>query len=679
MASKQSSADKIKVPDLLSMFESQLVKRKVGIVEFAHSPEFCGKPLYPRQRTLLKLIFLEDLDSYDKKVIDEWIKSSKEGGEVTISPGIYDRYDYLRDHGFPHFRQIQLVGGRRSSKGHITGLATAKKIYDLTLIDNVGEHYGIDVDKDVYIQVVANSKEQAKAMQFADSTNWLLACKSIADQGLISKLLAETTSIFTPYDKQRVLKIESQQGKIDKDLAKIRLQAQGTNSRTLRGQAAIAYIFDEFAHFLSGESNMSAEEVYKAATPSLAQFGKDAMIFTNSSPYTEIGMFFTLYNNSLQLDPPIIGKPVYPDMLMLQYPSWELYKDWDNDPLYKWKGAIMVSPDISDESLANSDERIKAQQARFEEMANPESFAVEYRARFAKVIDAFLNPEMVDRAFDPEFTKSKVGRYIDTEYGAKMFSMYKAHGDPSSVVANFGIAVAHIEEVEEEMPDRNGGMFLMKVPHVVFDLVDAFYPEDFEEKTIDWMQVVPQIGKLINAFRPIEWTFDQFDSNFAIQQLNSDIGNMGITETQVYMKTANAANNKRRAMNFKAALNLGRIHIPHPTYPSDKSNKKSLELVRQELKFLQDKNGRIDKQEIGPVRTKDIADCLMECVDFLIGDSLTINMFTQSRPEFGSASGYGIGKHQDSPFSSFYEASRLNQKHDLARGGRFFNKRERPR
>lgn len=679
MASKQSAADKLKAPDFLAMFESSLIKEKVGIVEFAGSERFCGKPLYPRQRTLLKLIFLEELDDYDKKVIDGWMKSSKEGGEVEISPNIWDRYEYLKENNFPHFRQNILVGGRRSSKGHITGLAIAKKIYDLTLIDNIGFHYGIDVDKDVYLQVVANSKEQAKAMQFADATNWILSCKAMIDQGLISKLLAETTSVFTPYDKQRVIKIESQQGKIDKDLAKIRLQAQGTNSRTLRGQASIAYVFDEFAHFLSGESNMSAEEVYKAATPSLAQFGKDALIFANSSPYTEIGMFFELYNQALKLDPPDTGKPVYPDMLMIRYPSWELYKDWDNDPLYRWSSAIMVSPDLPDDMLKNNDERIKAQQARYEEMANPEAFAVEYRARFAKVVDAFLNPDMVDRAFDPEFTKTKLGRYIKTEWGAKMFSMYKAHGDPSSVVANFGIAVAHIENVDEEITDANGNSFIMSVPHVVFDLVHAFYPEDFAENTIDWMEVTPEITKLINAFRPVEWTFDQFDSNFAIQKISNDIAQMGITETQVYMKTANAANNRRRAMNFKAALNLGRIHIPHPTYPTDESNKRSLELVRQELKFLQDKHGKIDKQEIGPVRTKDIADCLMECVDFLIGDNLTLNILADGKPQFGSPGGFGLGKNQDSPFASFYEAARLQQKTDLARGGRFFGGRNRRR
>jgi hypothetical protein len=37
-----------------------------------------------------------------------------------------------------------------------------------------------------------------------------------------------------------------------------------------------------------------------------------------------------------------------------------------------------------------------------EEKADPDSFKVEFRSNFAEVIDAFLNPEMVDRIFDPE-------------------------------------------------------------------------------------------------------------------------------------------------------------------------------------------------------------------------------------------------------------------------------------
>jgi len=41
------------VPDLISQFGRSLVRKKVGIVEFCESDEFCNMPLYPRQRVLL--------------------------------------------------------------------------------------------------------------------------------------------------------------------------------------------------------------------------------------------------------------------------------------------------------------------------------------------------------------------------------------------------------------------------------------------------------------------------------------------------------------------------------------------------------------------------------------------------------------------------------------------------
>lgn len=609
MASASPPIEKIKTPNFLDQLESSLIKRKVSIIEFAESKDFCNKnadaPLYPRQKTLLKIIFLEDLDDYDHKVIDEWEYSSKHGGEVIICPGLRERIEYLKGEGFPHFRQIVLVGGRRSSKSHLIGLMVAYKLYNLTLMDNVGRHFNIDPDKDIYFSVLGGSTEQTKATVFSDTRNWIWECKPL--ENLINKTLAESISVYTPYDKQRVLKMEAAQGKIDADLAKLKVKAFGTNSRTLRGQASMVLCLDEFAHYMAGESRYSDEEIYKAAIPSLRQFKKDALIIASSSPYTKIGKFFELYNDSMELDPPDVGVPLYPDMFMLQFPSWELYKDWETDS--KFSGAIVVDPKF-DPSFKR------------EEDANPESFKVEYRSQFAETENAFLNPEMVDRMFDPEFTKGKLGHYISTQWGATGFTMYKAHGDPSSTTANFGVAIAHVEQVEEEILDVNGDPTgsTMMAPHVVFDLVDAFYPEDFPGHTIDWMEVLPRLEQYANAFRPFEFTFDQFDSTYPIQRMRADLANMGITEVMVAEKVATQFRNYQRAMNFKAALNLGRIHVPHPTYPLEQTNKKSLELVKDELKFLVEKNGRVDKQDIAPVKTKDIADCYDDKTEILTYD-----------------------------------------------------------
>jgi hypothetical protein len=59
--------------DLLGQLEANFNRREVGITEFAESKEFCGRILYPRQRLLLKLFFLEDLTEEEERILDLWI------------------------------------------------------------------------------------------------------------------------------------------------------------------------------------------------------------------------------------------------------------------------------------------------------------------------------------------------------------------------------------------------------------------------------------------------------------------------------------------------------------------------------------------------------------------------------------------------------------------------------
>jgi hypothetical protein len=284
---------------------------------------------------------------------------------------------------------------------------------------------------------------------------------------------------------------------------------------------------------------------------------------------------------------------------MLQFPSWELYKDWEK---FDMPMPPAMPPD--QDSIM-----------RHEEKRDPVAFKVEHRAQFAEVEDAFLRPEYVDRMFEPGWNEQILGHEVVPRAGASVYMRYKAHGDPASVGANFGIAIGHVEDVTN--PDTK-----IVEPHVVFDFIDAFYPEDFENSTIDWLEVIPTITQLINNFRPFEWTFDQFDSTMAIQTLQKNIRDLNIGETVVYEKFATAGLNLRRAHNFRAALNLGRVHAPHPITYNPLATKNPIELVRNELKFLVEKNGKVEKQTIGPVQTKDIADCLMEVTDALIGDTL---------------------------------------------------------
>src|SRR5207248_5641497 len=73
-------------------------------------------------------------------------------------------------------------------------------------------------------------------------------------------------------------------------------------------------------------------------------------------------------------------------------------------------------------------------------------------------------------------------------------------------------------------------------------------------------------------------------------------------------RTATAPHNFVVAETFKTALAAGLVHIPYH------------ELAEGELRALEMIGGRVDHPRSGPITTSDIADCLMEVTDQLIGD-----------------------------------------------------------
>lgn len=651
---------------VLDQLEASFSPRKVSIVEFAESPEFCGKRLYPRQRLLLKLMFLEDLTDYEEMILDEWISGGR-NGEIIISPMIRERIKYLKENGYPHFREVVLVGGRRSSKGFVTGLAMAKLMYDTLQLQDPGTHFGIDPEKQIYFSCVAAALDQARKYQYADLSSTVASCAAF--QNNLTKLYEKEFSVATDIDLRTMLSHKRHGRNIGRDLSKLRGVALAANASTIRGSATMAIVFDEMAHMEVGEeTDASADKVYDAATPSLAQFGRDCMIFCNSSPYTKLGRFYERFELSLKIEH---GEPASPLMFGLQFPSWALFERWQDDSAYKGpKKCITVSPDWDEEEKRTDgtnyhpfDDRQQIVQARIEEKENPDVYKVERRGRFAEVIDAYLNPEMVDRAFlgrpvryDPD-DEQWIFAPINTNWNVSTYQhSYKAHLDPSSTTAGFGFALGHTEE----FTDLDGRPQI----HVVFDIVKRWNPRSFPENVINWEVVLAEVVNCVNIFRPYEITFDQFNSAYPIQWLNKELRARNIGGVRVFEKTATAQSNWDRCEIFKTALYQGLVHIP--------SDITDCEYASNELKYLQqiNTNGkfpRVDKQEIGPIQTKDIADCIMEVTNALIGniiarqnrEDLTTNL------RLGAPGGYPIGGRglpQTGGRDDFYAARHGEQK-----------------
>lgn len=634
--------------DVLSQVESSLAVRKVSVVEFAESQEYCDRPLYPRQKLLLKLLFLEELTGAEEDVLTYWINGGRGGNEITMPYDIRERTDWLRNAGYNHFREVVLTGGRRSSKGFVTAVAMAKVMFDTLQLQDPGRYYGIDPTKPIMFSCIAGSEEQAKEYQFTDLANTIEGCKAF-DRYLVKSLETELR-VATEADLMQSSKAKARGNKIQKDIARLRGKALAANAGTIRGSATMAVAIDEMAFMMEGLSKASADTVYQAIEPSLDQFGRGAMIFCNSSPYTKVGKFFERYTEGLKP----LNKGGNARMMTFQFPSWALFEGYQGHG--RFDKAITVSADwnIDDknekgEDLWSEEDRYAILDAQAKESANPEAYKVERRAKFAEVTDSYLNPAMVDQMFQGKVVgysddRRPIFEPIETNWGENIhnYYRYKAHLDPSSTTAGFGFAMGHLEE----FVNIDG----QSEQHVVFDIIKRWQPRNFPGGAIHWPTVLTEVMGYIQLFRPYELTLDQFQSAEPIQTLNIEIRNTGL-DTRVYEKTATPEVNWKRAETYKTALYQGMVHAPFDT--------DDIKYSALELKFLQQQSTaskfpRIDHQTVGEVKTKDMADCIMEVTSALLGNILASRQTQNIAANMilpGAAGGYRIGGDQGGPSS----------------------------
>jgi hypothetical protein len=597
-----------------------------SIVDFASHHSFCGIRLYPRQKTLLKLIYLEteNMTAYDIDVIENW-RTHFTGGKDSfgVQPDVWERIEYLKQQGYRHFPHVQAVMGRRASKGVIGGILGAEKMAHLVSLDDWQAHYGIARNKDCYLNVIATNSIQAKKNQFADIRSTVESCEYL--KKYISSDKEYYISLRTPADLRLLAEMHAQRIPIEHEIASVRCLAVSSTSSSGRGSVSVCNFFDEFAHMLTGTGGpRSSEQVYSAYQPSLDDFGKDSLTYMPSSPYTKIGHFYELYvsgcvllpqylSKHSALDPELIRQnmPIKsteddeledleiedltadPEMLIVQLPSWDLYTDFELSPKLggpRFKRALQVY-----------DDRMKRLERR-----NPTKFKVEKKAQFAEVEDAYLDPDKVDLMFTPFWN----GRTLDqAEYGTMAY-VYEGHADPSKVNANFAVCIAHLERSPipdiRQTKDSQGNEKVIEQywDHVIIDHLHVWKPSDYPDHTLDYVEITDYLAALIGKYPAMkEFTFDAWNSAGPIASLRKIFP----TRPRIRVEEFNEKNNTKRAEYFKSAINLGWIHSFKDTFFGEGQS-----LLEQELKFLIEKNGKIEKQTIGPVTTKDLADTVME-------------------------------------------------------------------
>lgn len=583
-------------------------------ITFICAPDYCNRNnLYPRQATLLKIIFLrEDLfTDYDYAVLEEWEDSFRKTNNNGINPDILGRMRRLRADGRKWFKEVLLVMGRRAGKGHISGLSMSYVLWNYMAKGDPQYFYGVDRDKKLTCLVFAGKKQQARDNVWSDIQNVVLGSNCFIPY--VSSSLSAELSIYAPSDFIKMRELQKKGIVTTGDQATFQILPKESTSMAGRGTAAFMQAYDEMAHVTATNAKEDASVVYESATPALDQFGKDGFIVEPSSPWQMIGKFYENYQRSTEVDEET-GDPVYDNLLMVQLTSWDIYKDWERAheiPMFPdgFKGDLEEYDD--GEPLPNF-KRLRGaiqeydDEMRLLERSNPDTFKVERRSHFATALDAYLDENHIDQMFQPwkDRAEDQGPRTIIQMYQGRPDRTYKAHGDPSKVNDFFGFAVAH-----REMGPNNRW-------HVVFDRIHHWDPADFPEHTIDYDQIENEIwDTFLTPFQPYETTFDQFNSAQIIGNLKKRVRKSYLPKADgmnIYERTATRPENWIKAEIFKAALNMHMIHAPY------------YEQLDLELKFLQKKPNVdvVDHPSAGPVQSKDVADAVFDCVYALIGDQI---------------------------------------------------------
>lgn len=470
------------------------------IIEFALSRDYLGVCLFPRQATLLKLMFfaVQLLTDYDHRVLAEWTGGFSRsvnddgrvgfGGQYGIVPDVLDRIEVCRADGRAWFREVIMVAGRRGSKGFLGAVAASYVLWRVMATMNPQEHYGIPPGKQLHVMVFAGQQYQAQVNQWRDLAEII---KSSAC--FVPYVAQESRDTLWLYSPAQV----AAGGVPPKDAAFI-ISAREATGLAGRGPASLVQLYDEMAHMEAGGSNRPADEIYSSASPGTAQFRTDSLLYQASSPWQQTGKFYSQYLRALATDP-ITGDAEDPDMLVAQLPSAELYRDWQRtaDPtLLAWPDGPPFTPLLGPIFDAADEARHRR--------ADPHGYDVEFGAQWAATLAAYLPREDVDRVFAPYQGRGLQMRSL----GTSEFS-YLAHADPSVTGANFALVVAHAER------DPEGER------HVIVDLIKVWRPQDFPGHRINYEVVTDSLKALLTQFRISSLTFDQFNSAGLLDRLKA--------------------------------------------------------------------------------------------------------------------------------------------------------------
>lgn len=299
-----------------------------GDVEFLSVLDFIDRfkllpyGLYPVQRFIVKLYYNLPLESVNKCIPVK----DKFGEKILYHFTEVEYLKYLYDSGHCNIekqdgkerRELILVLGRRSGKSALSAIFAAYELYKLLRRGCPQAYYGMPSGSEIRVLAVANDKEQASIV-YGDVQS------HVESVDYFKSALANTTQTYMKFRTENDRKKFGDDGK-----STISATFKSSVAKGLRGRGVMCAILDEIAFFID-DGKSSAERVYKALMPSLAQFSPknpknkheavgptEGRMILISSPDAKEGFFYRQYQLAMSKDR---GSE---DMLVIQAPTWEV-------------------------------------------------------------------------------------------------------------------------------------------------------------------------------------------------------------------------------------------------------------------------------------------------------------------------------------------------------------------
>lgn len=194
----------------------------------------------------------------------------------------------------PYYKRLILALGQRSGKTALGSMIGVYEMFDICLLENPSEYYGLIKNQPIFIPVVAPSEEQVldgifyNILNYVENSEWI---NSWTDWQY------RKDSLYSP-SKNVIVKPFS------------------SWATTGRGRTSKCVIFDELDMFEDTTSKRGASEVFTAIDRSTATLGMDGHTIALSSTRSPTGMILTLYNKA------IINKET--TTLPFKIPTWEV-------------------------------------------------------------------------------------------------------------------------------------------------------------------------------------------------------------------------------------------------------------------------------------------------------------------------------------------------------------------